>query len=355
VKRDYYEVLGVARDADAAAIKRAYRELALKYHPDQNPDNPEAEAKFKEVSEAYTVLSDPEKRTRYDRRGFAGVSGEDGFGVDIGGFTELFDSLFGDLFGKRKPKAPGRDLRYTLELSFEEAALGCKKTITFPSRVECKQCGGTGAKGGAAGQKSCPTCGGKGEMKVQQGFFSLSKKCPTCQGEGKVVADPCEACKGAGLVDEERQYEVTIPAGAEDGSTRRVGGQGEPGRRGGAAGDLHVIVRIRPHPLFRREGDVVACDVPISIAEATLGAVVQVPTLDGRVEMRIPPGTQAGTIFRLRGKGAGKPGGRGDAHVKVLVETPSALTDEQRRLFEQLKLTPAQSPLKSAFLEKLTK
>jgi molecular chaperone DnaJ len=353
VKRDYYEVLGVARDADAAAIKRAYRELALKYHPDQNPDNPEAETRFKEVSEAYTVLSDPEKRTRYDRRGFEGVGGDGGFGVDIGGFTELFESLFGDLFGKRKAKTPGRDLRYTLELSFEEAALGVKKSITFPSRAECAKCSGTGAKGGAAGQKSCPTCGGKGEMKVQQGFFSLSKKCPTCQGEGKVVGDPCEACKGAGMVEEERTFEVNIPAGAEDGSTRRVAGQGEPGRRGGPPGDLNVIVRIKPHPLFRREGDVIVCEMPISIAEATLGAVVQVPTLEGRVEMRIPPGTQSGTIFRLRGKGAGKPGGRGDAHVRVLVETPTALTDEQRRLFEQMKLEPKQSPLKSAFLEKL--
>jgi molecular chaperone DnaJ len=357
VKRDYYEVLGVARDADAAAIKRAYRELALKYHPDQNPENPEAEAKFKEVSEAYTVLSDREKRSRYDRRGFEGVN-DGGFGVDITGFTELFESLFGDLFGKRKAQrmSLGRDLRYTVELSFEEAALGVKKSITFPSRSECGKCGGTGAKGGAAGQKPCPTCGGKGEMKVQQGFFSLSKKCPTCQGEGKVVGDPCEVCKGAGMVDEERSFEVTIPAGAEDGSTRRVAGQGDPGRRGGPPGDLHVIVRIKPHPLFRREGDVIVCEVPISIAEATLGAVVQVPTLDGRVEMRVPPGTQSGTIFRLRGKGAGKPGrrpSRGDAHVRVLVETPVALTDEQRRLLEQIRLEPTQSPLKSAFLEKL--
>jgi molecular chaperone DnaJ len=353
-RRDYYEVLGVARDVDAATLKRAYRELALKYHPDQNPENPDAETHFKEVSEAYTVLSDPEQRARYDRRGFDGVGG--GAGVDIGGFTELFESLFGDLFGKRKQgRAPGRDLRYTLELSFEEAALGVTRSIKFPSPVDCSACKGTGAKGGDAGLKTCSSCAGKGEIKVQQGFFSLSKKCPTCHGNGKVVGTPCEVCKGIGTVEKEREFEVTIPADTEDGTTRRVAGQGEPGRRGGPAGDLNVIVRVRPHPIFKRDAGVVTCEVPISIIEAALGAVIKVPTLDGAVDMRVPPGTQSGTLFRLRGKGAGKAGSRADAHVRLLVETPSSLTAEQKALFEQLKsaLGEGQNPLQKSFQAKL--
>jgi len=355
-RRDYYEVLGVPRDVDLATLKRAYRELALKYHPDQNPENPEAEARFKEVSEAYTVLSDPEKRMRYDRRGFEGVGGEAGFGVDVSAFTDLFEGLFGDLFGKRKAKTPGRDLRYTLELDFAEAALGVKKTIRFPARIECESCGGTGGKGGAAGLKPCTACAGKGEVKVQQGFFSLSKKCVVCGGEGKVVAEPCEVCRGAGSVEKEREFEVTIPAGTEDGSTRRVAGQGEPGRRGGAPGDLNVIVRVKPHPLFRREGDIIACDVPVSLVQAALGAVVQVPTLDGPVEMRVPAGTQSGTLFRLRGKGLGtKSGGRGDAHVRLVVETPTHLTPQQRGLLEELQklLTVEQAPIQASFASKL--
>jgi molecular chaperone DnaJ len=354
MKRDYYDVLGVPRDVDAATLKRAYRELALKFHPDQNPDNPEAEAHFKEVSEAYTVLSDPEARARYDRRGFDGVGG--GVGVDIGGFTDLFESLFGDLFGKKKSaKMPGRDLRYTLELSFEEAALGVEKTIKFPSPVECPACKGSGAKGGDAGLRACGACGGKGEIKVQQGFFSLSKKCPTCSGSGKVVGDKCEECNGAGTVDKEREFTVSIPADTDDGATRRVPGQGEPGKRGGPPGDLNVIVRVRPHPIFRRENGVVVCEVPISIVQAAIGAVIQVPTLDGKVDMRVPAATQSGALFRLRGKGGGKANARGDAHVRIVVETPTALSPKQRELFEQLKtsLTEEQTPLQKSFSAKL--
>jgi len=354
-KRDYYEVLGVPRDCDAVVLKRAYRELALKYHPDQNPDNPEAEAHFKEVSEAYTVLSEPDARARYDRRGFDGVGG--GVGVDIGGFTDLFESLFGDLFGKKKAtgKMPGRDLRYTMELSFEEAALGVTRQIKFPSPVECGSCHGTGAKNGDAGMRQCNSCGGKGEMKVQQGFFSLSKKCPTCAGLGKVIGEPCEVCKGGGTVDKEREFDVTIPADTEDGATRRVAGQGEPGKRGGPSGDLNVIVRVRPHAIFRREAGVVTCEVPVSIAQAALGAVIQVPTLDGKVDMRVPAGTQSGTLFRLRGKGAGKPNARADAHVRLIVETPTALTSKQRELFEQLQsaLGEEQIPIQKNFGAKM--
>ena len=355
-RRDYYEVLGVPRDADAALLKKAYRELALKYHPDQNPDNPEAEASFKEVSEAYTVLSDPDTRSKYDRGGFGAFHGGTS-GVDIGGFTDLFESLFGDLFGKKKGtgKMPGRDLRYTLELSFEEAALGVEKTIKFPAPVECGTCKGTGAKGGDAGMRSCSTCGGKGETKVQQGFFSLSKKCPTCSGSGKVIGDQCEVCKGVGTVEKEREFTVSIPADAEDGATRRVAGQGEPGKRGGPPGDLNVIVRVRPHPIFKRENGVVTCEVPLSIVDAVLGAVIKVPTLDGAVDMRVPAGTQSGTLFRLRGKGAGKPNARGDAHVRLVVETPTALDAKQRELFEQLKssLGESQTPLQKSFAGKM--
>lgn len=340
----------MARDVDAATLKRAYRELALKYHPDQNPDSPEAEAHFKEVSEAYTVLSDSDQRARYDRRGFEGLGG--GIGVDLGGFTELFESLFGDLFGKRKAgRLPGRDLRYTLELSFEEAALGCEKTIRFPAPVDCEACRGTGAKGGEAGLRACATCGGKGESKVQQGFFSLSKRCPTCSGTGRVVGEACLVCKGAGTVEQERQFTVTIPADTEDGATRRVSGQGEPGRHGGPPGDLNVIIRVRSHPIFRREAGIVTCEVPISVAEAALGHVLKVPTLDGTVEMRVPAGTQSGTLFRLRGKGAGRAGARRDAHVRIVVETPTALTAQQRALFEELKalLAGEQTPLQKTF------
>ena len=356
-RRDYYEVLGVPRDADAVVLKRAYRELALKFHPDQNPDNPEAEASFKEVSEAYTVLSEPDSRAKYDRGGFGAFHGGGGVGVDVGGFTDLFESLFGDLFGKKKSatRMPGRDLRYTLELSFEEAALGVERLIKFPAPVDCSACKGTGAKGGDAGMKTCGTCAGKGETKVQQGFFSLSKKCPTCGGGGKVVGEACDVCKGSGAVESEREFTVSIPADTEDGATRRVSGQGESGKRGGAAGDLNVIVRVRPHPIFKRENGVVVCEVPVSIAQAALGAVIKVPTLDGSVEMRVPAGTQSGTLFRLRGKGAGKANARGDAHVRLVVEVPTALDPKQRELFEQLKtsLGEAQTPLQKSFEAKM--
>lgn len=339
-KRDYYEILGVGRDADAAELKRAYRELALRYHPDKNPGSREAEEQFKEVSEAYAVLSEPDKRARYDRVGHAGAGG--GFEeFSLGGFTDLFESLFGDLLGRQKGKRgkqSGRDLRYTLELSFTEAALGVEKTIRFPARRDCEACAGSGARGGPANLLTCAECGGRGEIKVQQGFFSLGKQCPACGGVGKVVKDPCPECKGAGLLDKEREYTVSIPPGIEDGAVRRVAGQGEPGRRGGPPGDLNVVVRVKPHPIFVREGQVVACEVPISLAEAAVGAVLEVPTLDGTVEMRVPAGTQTATVFRLRGRGMPvglKGSARGDQHVKVLVETPVAVSVRQKELLAE--------------------
>jgi molecular chaperone DnaJ len=332
-KRDYYEVLGVARDVDGVELKRAYRELAMRWHPDKNPGNRDAEERFKEVSEAYAVLSEPEKRARYDRVGHV-EGGGPGFEAAMGSFTDLFDSLFGDLFGskKRGGKSTGRDLRYTLEVDFVEASLGCEKTIKVTARGDCADCKGTGARGGEAGLQPCSGCGGRGEIKVQQGFFSLGKSCPSCGGTGKVVVEKCATCAGAGTVEREREYTVQIPPGTDDGNIRRVAGQGEPGRRGGAPGDLHVVVRVKPHPLFKREGKVIVCELPISFPQAALGASIDVPTLDGKVEMRVPPGTQSGTVFRLRGKGIPNGTARGDAHVKVIVETPTGLSPKQREL-----------------------
>ena len=262
-KRDYYEILGVTRSADAAELKRSYRTLALRYHPDQNQNDKGAEEKFKEVSEAYAVLSDTEKRLRYDRLGHMGLStnvaGLDTLGLDIDGFKDFFDSIFGDLLGRKRGRAAGRDLRYTLEVTLDEATLGVQKAIRFPVRGDCPACSGTGARGGEAGLRTCRTCGGKGENKTQKSFFSFSKACAPCQGTGKEVIDACPDCRGSGLVERLREFTVTVPAGAEDGSTRRLAGQGEPGRRGGGTGDLNVTIRIKPHPLLRREGALFDC------------------------------------------------------------------------------------------------
>jgi len=354
VRRDYYDVLGVSRDADTARIKRAYRDLALKHHPDQNPNDPAAEAAFKAVSEAYTVLSDAQKRERYDRRGFAGVDG--GPIPDIGAFTELFEGAFGDLFGRRKERRQGRDLRYTLELELEEAALGIKKTITFPTRERCDECAGTGARGGERGRRACSTCHGKGEIKAQQGFFGVTKRCPTCGGSGYTILENCTKCGGDGSVELQRSFEVTIPAGMFDGSVRRVAGEGEPGRNGAPAGDLHVIVKVRPHPLFRREGETITCDVPVSLTIAALGGAVDVPTLEGVAEMKIPAGTQSGAVFRLRGKGPKtQTGARGDLHMRVVVEVPQELDDAQKALVTELALAlrPTQRPEEAKYTVRL--
>jgi molecular chaperone DnaJ len=340
--RDYYEVLGVSRNADATDLKRAYRTLALRFHPDQNQNNKEAEERFKEVSAAYAVLSDPEKRMRYDRLGHLGVGMAGGaggvdMGLDLENVKEFFESIFGDLLGRKKGRAGGRDLRYTLEVSLKEAALGVQKTISFPVRGECSACHGTGGRGGDVGLRVCGACGGKGETRAA-GLLPLRKPCATCHGTGKEVIDACPTCRGSGQVEQLREFVVNLPAGSEDGSTRRLAGQGEPGRHGGGTGDLTVLVRVKPHPLLRREGALLLCDLPISLAEAALGAVIEVPTLEGRAEMRIPPGTQSGAVFRLRGKGIphpNKPSQRGDLHLKVTVETPQALSPAQRELLHK--------------------
>jgi molecular chaperone DnaJ len=355
---DYYDLLGVGKDATLAEIKKAYRALALKYHPDKNPGDGEAEAHFKRVAEAYGVLADPERRAHYDRYGHPGGPGfGPGGAAGFGSVGEVFDGLFADLIGKRK-KARGRDLRYTLEVSFEEAAFGVEKKIRFPTRRECEPCAGTGARAG--GLRQCPACAGKGEIRVGQGFLSLGRPCGTCGALGKIVADPCPSCEGAGLRAVEREYTVRLPPGAKDQSSRLVPREGEPGRRGGGPGDLHVILRVRPHDLFARDGFDVTCDVPISITQAALGALIDVPTLDGKVKMRVPEGTQSGRVFRLREKGIPKDGGqgRGDQLITLVVETPTKLTPRQRELLTELARELGESkgraqPRRRRFLDKV--
>lgn len=335
-KRDYYDVLDVARDATDAEIKRAFRRLALAYHPDKNPEDRGAEERFKEANEAYAILSDPDKRAAYDRLGHAAFGPP---GSTVPGFSSMAEVLDGflDLLGRKK-RVPGRDLRYTLEVSFEEAAFGATKTIRFPTRKECDVCSGSGARGGPGATRSCQLCGGRGEVRGKQGLFTLPRMCTACGGTGKVVIESCPRCEGAGLLRIEREFIVKLPPGTEDGSVRRVPREGEPGRAGAAAGDLQVLIRVAPHPLFQRQGFDVLCEIPVSFAQAALGAQIDVPTLDGKVKMRVPDGTQSGRMFRLRGKGIPKGEGRprGDQHVRVVVETPTHLTARQRELFEEL-------------------
>lgn len=302
------------------------------------------------------MLSDPEKRQRYDRYGFVDATGPFAGAADITSATEFFDAIFGDLFGIGKRRATtGRDLRYTLELDFEEAALGCEKTVSFERAEDCAACRGTGAEGGAAGLAVCPRCGGEGAIRKKTGFLTSRRECLGCGGTGEIPRVRCKVCEGAGLVDRQREYRVRIPSGSTGGTTQRVPREGSPGRRGGPAGDLHVIVRVRPHPILGREGEVLTCDVPISTVEAALGAEIEVPLLDGDVRMKIPAGTQSGSVFRLRGKGfspgPGQP--RGDAHVRISVETPVAVSPEGRVLLEKLErlLDDGMLPRRRAFRE----
>jgi molecular chaperone DnaJ len=343
-KRDYYEVLGVQKTVSAQELKSAFRKVALQYHPDRNPGDTAAEEKFKEASEAYEVLSDPDRRARYDRFGHAGVGGAAG-GDPFGGFqgvniNDIFGEIFGDIFGGRGGRGRvsnrGSDLRFNLEISFEEAAFGCKPKVTIPRPKKCETCTGTGSKSGA-GPKACGTCGGSGELRFTQGFFAVSRPCTDCGGTGAVVPDPCTRCKGSGKVAAEEAIEINIPPGVDSGTRVRLGGLGEPGDRGGPPGDLYVSVIVREHPLFQREDYDVFCEVPISFTQAALGAKIDVPTLDGKVKLPLPEGTQSGKVFRLRGKGIPHlhSGQRGDQHVRVIVETPTGLTSKQRELLEK--------------------
>ncbi len=343
-KRDFYETLGVAKNSSEEEIKKAYRKLAMKYHPDRNPDNKESEEKFKEVKEAYEMLTNPEKREAYDRYGHAGVDpnmgGGGGFGAGAGGFADSFGDIFGDIFGgggRSRNAGPqvyrGADLRYNLEITLEQAAHGFDTTIRVPSWDKCDTCHGSGAKPGTA-PSTCTTCAGHGQVRMQQGFFSIQQTCPKCHGSGKVITDPCAPCGGAGRIKRNKTLEVKIPVGIDNGMRIRSSGNGEPGTNGGPAGDLYVEIHIKPHAVFQREGDDLHCEMPISFTKAALGGEIEVPTLSGKVSFTIPEGTQSGKTFRLKGKGIKgvRSGYAGDLFCHVAIETPVKLTDKQKDL-----------------------
>jgi len=338
-KRDYYEVLGVHKNASDDELKGAYRRLAMKYHPDRNPDSEEAESHFKEAKEAYEVLSDSRKRAAYDQFGHAGVDasqGASGFGG--AGFRDIFDEVFGDIFGGRTGERVyrGADLRYDLTLDLEDAVAGTSEKIRVPTKVVCEDCSGSGATPGTS-PVACSTCGGQGQVRVQQGFFSIQQTCPRCRGSGKVINDPCKTCRGEGRIHEYKTLSVKVPPGVDNGDRIRLTGEGESGERGGPPGDLYVEVNVREHPIFVRDGANLFCEVPISFVTATLGGELEVPTLNGRVSLKIPTETQTDKLFRLRGKGV-KPvrgGGPGDLICKVTVETPVNLTGKQKELLRQ--------------------
>lgn len=360
-KRDYYEVLGVPRGAGADELKKAYRRLALQYHPDRNPGDSEAEEKFKEASEAYAILSDSEKRGRYDRFGHQGVgTGAEGFPGDFQGFADIFGDLFGDLFGARTGRRTrgqrGADLRYNLELELSELLETRQVPIQVPRMVRCEACSGAGARAGTQPER-CPRCRGTGQTIFQQGLFRISRPCDPCAGSGWVVTDPCPDCRGSGRLEGERTLDVRIPAGVEDGMRLRVTGEGEAGIGGGPPGDLYVVIQVQPHPLFARQGPDLECEVPISMAQAALGAEIQVPTLEGKVSLRVPEGTQPGKVMRLRGKGLPslRGGERGDQYVRIFVEVPTKLSDEQRKLLERFAELAGEevSPVTKGFLDKL--
>lgn len=343
-KRDYYEVLGLGRDAGEGDIKKAYRRLAMKFHPDRNPDDASAEEKFKEATEAYEVLSDAEKREAYDRFGHAGVDpsvgGMGGGGFD-GSFSDIFSDVFGDIFGGGRGRSSvqrGADLRYALELDLEQAVAGESVEIKVPTLTACEPCHGSGAKAGTS-PTTCPDCGGAGQIRVAQGFFSLQQTCPRCRGAGQVITDPCSSCGGAGRVEKRKTLSVRIPPGVDTGDRIRLTGEGEAGVNGGPPGDLYVQVEVREHPIFVRDGGNLYCEVPISFVDAALGGELQVPTLDGRVKLKIPPETQTGKLFRLRGKGVApvRGGGVGDLLCRVTIETPVKLSDPQKKLLRELK------------------
>jgi len=350
-KRDYYEVLGVAKNASDDDIKKAYRKLAMKYHPDRNPDNKDAEEKFKEAKEAYEMLSDASKREAYDRYGHAGVdpnAGAGAGGAGFGGFGDVFGDIFGDIFGGggggqrggRNGVYRGADLRYAMEITLEQAARGYETEIRVPSWDSCDTCKGTGAKAGTKPQ-TCRTCSGQGAVRVQQGFFSIQQTCPTCRGSGKTIADPCAACEGVGRVKRTKTLQVRIPAGIDDGMRIRSAGNGEPGINGGPPGDLYVEIHLKEHAVFKRDGDDLHCEVPVGITLAALGGAMKVPTLGGDAEIELPEGTQTGKTFRLRGKGIKgvRSSVAGDLYAHILVETPVRLTDKQKQLLRELEAT----------------
>ena len=346
-KRDYYEVLGVARAATDQEIKSAYRKLALQFHPDRNPNNPDAEEKFKEASEAYAVLCDGEKRAAYDRFGHAGLGGGTGFDpASVQDLGDLFGDFFGlgDIFGggtrRRSRTQRGADLREDLNLEFEDAIFGTEAKVTVRRHESCEDCKGSGAAPGKA-PVTCRSCNGRGQVRYQQGFFSIARTCPACQGTGNVITDPCPKCKGEGRVLRQRTVDAKIPAGVEDGTRIRFAGSGEVGQFGGPAGDLYVVLHVKEHPFFAREGNDLHCVVPISVTQAAMGAEIGVPTLEGEHTLKVPDGTQPGTTFRIRNKGVPllNGHGKGDLYVEVRVQIPSKLNKRQRELLQELEST----------------
>ncbi len=345
-KRDYYEILGVEKSVSEQDLKKAYRRVAMKFHPDRNPDDKAAEEKFKEASEAYAVLSDSEKREAYDRFGHSGVEGMGGMGGAGGGgfgnFSDVFGDVFGDIFGgggggrSRGGPARGSDLRYTLELSLEDAVKGTNVKIRVPTLISCKTCDGSGAKSGTK-PTGCTTCGGVGQVRMSQGFFSVQQTCPNCRGKGSIITDPCNSCKGHGRVEEEKTLSVKVPPGVDVGDRIRLAGEGEAGTDGGPSGDLYVQMSVKDHEIFQREGKNLFCEVPIGFVEAALGGEIEVPTLDGRVKLKVPAETQTGKLFRLRGKGVTsvRGGAAGDLMCRVVVETPVSLSGKQKELLKE--------------------
>ncbi len=343
-KRDYYDILGVSRTASADEIKKSYRRLAMKHHPDRNKDDASAEIKFKEAKEDYDVLKDPDKRATYDRFGHDGLKagGAGGFGGGFSpeGFGDIFGDVFGDIFGTSRQRGSqvfrGADLGYELRLDLEKAVSGDSVTIEVPTQVSCETCDGSGAKKGTEPVK-CSTCGGVGQVRMQQGFFSIQQTCPACKGAGTVISDPCTDCHGRGRVHKTRTLSVKVPAGVDDGDRIRLSGEGEAGRNGGPPGDLYVEIRVNPHKLSERDGPDLSADVPVSFGVATLGGEVELPTLDGHVSLKVPAGTQSGKVFRLRGKGVTtvRDARKGDLFARVNVETPVNLTSEQKDLLRR--------------------
>jgi len=363
-KRDYYEVLGVSRSANEDDIKKAYRKLAMSYHPDRNPGDQAAEEKFKEASEAYQILSDAQRRAQYDRHGHAAFEQGGGFGgfdFSASGFEDLFGDIFGDIFGGSRGRGRsrarhGNDLRYDLEIRFEEAIIGTEKVISVPRLTSCDSCSGLGTKDGTP-RDTCTACQGSGQVRFQQGFFTIAKTCGQCGGQGTIVRDACRSCNGRGVQQKAQSLSIKIPGGVDNGSRLKLRNEGEPGANGGAPGDLYVIIQVAEHPLFSRDGQDILCDVPIRFTQAALGAEIEVPTLEGKVKMKVPAGTQSGHVFHLRGKGAPdlRNMRRGDQLVRVLVEVPKRLSARQREILEEFARSGGEevNPLSKGFFDKV--